>query len=90
MKRAKIMLMTIAVFATVGTALAFKVAKKGNTTYCYVETTQDPGSGKVCPNTIPAALGVGDTNIQYYYTTLTAINCSQQENCVLKANHFGE
>jgi hypothetical protein len=42
MKRAKIMLLTIAVIATVGTALAFKVNKFGSNTYCYAETTVQP------------------------------------------------
>jgi hypothetical protein len=90
MKKAKIMLMSIAILATVGTALAFKVAKKVQSTYCYLQTTSDPGPGKVCPNTIETVTAEGDTDIQYYYTTLTAIDCSQQEHCELKANRFGE
>jgi hypothetical protein len=90
MKRAKIMLMSIAVLATVGTALAFKVAKKGTKTYCYLKTTVQPSASATCPNQIDFALGAGTTNIQYYYTTLasTATDCSQQTNCTQFANRF--
>ena len=89
MKRAKIMLMTIAVFATVGTALAFKVAKKGQTTYCYLQTNVAPGSGQgVCPSRAVKAIANEGSTVQYYYTTLTATNCANQSDCINQANNF--
>ena len=89
MKRAKIMLMSIAVLATVGTALAFKVAKKGDFTYCYLQTTVNPGAGQgACPNTITKALAIDGTT-QYYYTLRTATSCSQQTDCTNQAASFG-
>ena len=61
MKRAKIMLLTIAVFATVGTALAFKVNKFGQTTYCYLTTNVQPDLGQCTDESDAAAVipGVG-------------------------------
>lgn len=89
MKRAKIMLMSIAVLATVGSALAFKVAKKGTTTYCYLETTvaPNPAIKGTCPNVINSAKG--NVGTKYFYTTLEASNCSQQDDCSLQAASFG-
>jgi hypothetical protein len=89
MKKAKIMLMSIAVLATVGTALAFKVAK-GPDTLCYVETTTPPDpTAKACPNTRIESKGVSGTT-QYYYTTLTASSCANQTNCINEAASFAQ
>jgi hypothetical protein len=88
MKRAKILLMSIAVLATVGTALAFNVSKKGNSAYCVLKTKSNPGVGQgVCPNLIDgfeAESGV----TEYYYTTLTSIDCEHQGNCTNQASSF--
>ena len=90
MKKAKIMLMTIAVLATVGTALAFNVVKKSNSTYCYLETNVDPGTGQgACPNQINNHIANGGKVVNYYYTTLTATSCIFQSNCQKKAFNFG-
>lgn len=88
MKRAKIMLMSIAVLATVGTALAFKVVKKGNTSYCYLTTTVAPGIAKgKCPDLITSATAATGVTA-YYYTTLTASSCAQQASCINQAESF--
>jgi hypothetical protein len=89
MKKAKIMLMSIAVLATVGSALAFKVAKKGSTRYCYLETSiaPDPTVKGLCPNQINSA--VANTGTKYFYTELKAANCNQQDKCQLEAASFG-
>ena len=53
MKRAKIMLLTIAVIATVGTALAFKVSKFNPNGYCFLTTSSQPATG-ACTSTLAA------------------------------------
>ena len=89
MKRAKIMLMSIAVFATVGSALAFKVAKKGSSRYCYLETAMAPGAqAGACPNQIVDALAKPGGIVNYFYTTLTATDCAHQANCIKAAFNF--
>ncbi|MEP7377774.1 MAG: hypothetical protein ABI675_30520 [Chitinophagaceae bacterium] len=85
MKRAKIMLMTIAVFAIVGTALAFKVAKKGTTTYCYLKTKSQPPQGGCTGEINLATAAAGIT--EYFWTKKTAPNCSQLA-CPNQAEEF--
>jgi hypothetical protein len=86
-KKVKILLMSIAVFATIGTALALKVAK-GNNTLCYVETTvqRDP-TVKACPNTIFDTRAIAGVT-QYFYITLTAFFCADQTNCINSSASF--
>jgi hypothetical protein len=72
MKKARIMLMTIAVIATVGTALAFKVNKLGDKTYCYAETTVEPD--KCEEKTIVEAEALPGTG--YFYTIKLAPRCT--------------
>jgi hypothetical protein len=43
MKKAKVIIMVIAVFAIVGGALAFKARILGNTDYCFAITNVQPG-----------------------------------------------
>ena len=68
MKKAKVMLMLIAVLAVVGGALAFK-AKKFSIKYCYATTVNN--AAKTCNANIafskPGEVAPGFT---YYYTTL--------------------
>ena len=76
MKKAKIMLLTIAVVAIVGIALAFKVKKIGTTTYCYAVTNTQPTDANcniIVRNKTAPALTLG-TKI-YYTTTTSACNC---------------
>jgi len=73
MKKAKIMLLSIALVAVVGGALAFKA--KGTLKYCYTFATQPGGSGTpfVCP-AAPQACVYGtftDVNIQVPTTICT-------------------
>lgn len=83
MKRARIMLLTIAVLATVGTALAFKVAQKGSTAYCYLETTVNPGTAAgACPYLLNDAVSILRLPSKFYYTTLTAADCAHQTDCI--------
>lgn len=70
MKKAKIMLLTIAVLATVGTALAFKVKKNGTTSYCYIEGTQIPNP-LACIKTKEEATAARVSGTQFYYTSTT-------------------
>jgi hypothetical protein len=75
------MLVSIGVLATVGTTLAFKVAKKGSTAYCYLETTVAPGTeAGACPYQLDeATILLGK---KFYYTTLTANDCAHQPKCI--------
>jgi hypothetical protein len=72
MKKAKIMLIAIAVFAVVGGALAFKANTKFLEVYC-IKTTLN-NSDKFCNAqtvfTRPAE--IGETGLTYYYTTQKA------------------
>lgn len=82
MTRAKIMLISIIILATVGTTLAFKVVKKGVTTYCYERTTQQPAH---CLQEINEATAV-EGELIYFYTTKTA-PCDQLD-CNKTCEHF--
>jgi hypothetical protein len=79
MKRAKIMLMAIAVLTTVGGALAFKAQKLGNTSYCFLTTAQQPADG-ACTNFIAdksaRPMNTGEATI--FYTTTTGTSCASQ------------
>jgi hypothetical protein len=87
MKRAKIMLMTIAVVATVGTALAFKVNKLGDTRYCYAETTVQPNNCE--EKTISNAKAVSGTGIFYTVKGSGVTNCTSLA-CPNPAGSFTE
>lgn len=72
MKKARIMLIAIAILATVGGGLAFKVKKVGDDKYCYLITNLQPPVGG-CTSTaenkvIASPVGGG------YYTTTTDLN----------------
>ena len=89
MKKAKIMLITIAGFATIGSALAFKMVKKYGSNYCYLQTNVNPGAGQgVCPNLIKSATANLGNVVNYYYTTRTAIDCAHQADCINPAQNF--
>lgn len=72
MKKAKIMLLTIAVLATVGGALAFKAKAFGTKDYCYSITNVQPPVGDC---TIPKVQGLAhplvSEEFKAYYTTTT-------------------
>jgi hypothetical protein len=72
MKKAKIMLLTIAVLATVGGALAFKAEKIGASKYFYLTTNSQPPKGQ-CTAFVKDALlqtrHLGGTQTYYYITT---------------------
>jgi hypothetical protein len=84
MKRAKIMLVAIAVLATVGGALAFKAQKFGNVKYCYTTTDSRP-EAKDCTVEFTGTFtttAVGEA-VLYYTTTDNQANCGALE-CPLK------
>jgi len=80
MKKAKVMLMVIAVLATVGTALAFKVQKVGNTKYFYSFTTIPPPPIE-CTLTADASKMVPTGQVSIYYTTTTNLANPGQLDC---------
>lgn len=89
MKKAKIMLLTIAVLATVGTMLAFKVKKVGSLSICYIEALQEP-SPIACTKTLEdCETGRGGSGTQIYYTSTTNLDncgnlrCSSTANVIL-------
>ena len=84
MKKAEILLMTLAIIATIGTALAFKVVKKGSHTYCYLTTTIQPPTG-ACTSEASASKAVGTTTV-FFYTRKTAA-CNTLE-CPWEATNF--
>jgi len=69
MKKAKIMLIAIAVLATVGGALAFKANKKFSEIYCIGTTISNPDQALTRTTLSKPTTGAGFT---YYYTTLKA------------------
>jgi hypothetical protein len=76
MKKAKVMLLTIAVLATVGTALAFKVQKFGSTTYCYIEATSQPKAADCTKTVTSASIPAFSTGTEVFYTATTNLsNC---------------
>jgi hypothetical protein len=86
MKRTKIMLMLIAALATIGTALAFKVAKKGSMAYYYLETTKNLGPvAGACPYRLEDEIGIYQPPTKFYYTTLTTDDCAHQTDCITQA-----
>lgn len=89
MKKAKIMLLAIAVFAVVGTALAFKVKTIGSTQYCWLETDTQPAQGECKEGAVNALMDpVGSSNF-FYTTTTNAANCgSAFLNCPKVARGF--
>jgi hypothetical protein len=85
MKKAKIMLLTIAVIATVGTALAFKVNKFGSDTYCYLTTSSQPEVGE-CTNEVTKKIAISGTGIFYKLKT----QACNLETCDAQASSFGQ
>ena len=85
MKKAKVMLLTIAVMASVGTALAFKAHKFGNDTYCYLTTTQQPTVGQ-CTDEISGAQAL-PTGSGVYFQLKPANGCSEAA-CEAKTSGF--
>jgi hypothetical protein len=72
MKKAKIMLVAIAVLATVGGALAFKAAKFGVHKYCYLTTNSQPPKGQCTAFTVNALMqprNIGGSQTYFYITT---------------------
>jgi Tfp pilus assembly major pilin PilA len=82
MKKAKILLMILAVIATVGTALAFKVVNKGTLRYCYLTTTLQPGTGECTSEAVHLSATSGAT--VFFYTQKTAacntLECPKEGN----------
>lgn len=81
MKRARIMLIAIAVLATVGGALAFKASKKFADNYC-VLTTQ-PGLRTTCSTwsiNFKAVDAPPGTSF-YYITTTSTLDCTKNIVC---------
>lgn len=76
MKKAKIMLLFIAVIAIVGTALAFKINKLGNTKYCYTITESESRPEDCWPCKVNAAANPYTNGTKIYYSATT--NC---DNC---------
>jgi len=83
MKRAKVMLMAIAVFATVGAALAFKAQKFGITKYCYTITDSPPPAFN-CTSTASLAIMKEQGQLDIFYTTTTLATpaaCALLQSC---------
>lgn len=78
MKRAKMMLLAIAVLATVGGALAFKAQKLGSTKYCYLTTDSQPNkidcTLKITASARPALPG---EIIAFFTSTTDQSKCGQ-------------
>jgi hypothetical protein len=93
MKRAKIMLVAIAVLATVGGALAFKAQKFGSTKYCYT-ITDDPKTGTgACPEFTADSKITAIGAIDIWYTTTTGnsqTECAQVTQCPLLGHNIEE
>jgi hypothetical protein len=80
MKKAKVMLLAIAIIATVGTALAFKAQKLGSTKYCYTITEEEPPVGICLVTTVDAVAKPYTGGLKAYYTvtqTATEAACSE-------------
>lgn len=90
MKKAKIMLLAIAVCATVGTALAFKVKSFGNTTYCYVTTESEPAVGECLSVTTNSEALPWTSGAKIFYTTKPSDKACSQVVCPLIARDFQE
>jgi hypothetical protein len=89
MKRARIMLLAIAAFATVGTALAFKVQKLGQTQYCFKITDEVPNAGD-CVTGIEKATAQRNSGSMLYYTTTTDFTlCEQDDELVCTTTALG-
>jgi len=89
MKKAKIMLMAIAVLATVGTALAFKVKTVGNKKYVYSITDTRPTASE-CTLTIQNATALATGPQKIYYTETTNLANAGTLECPLEARAFGQ
>jgi hypothetical protein len=90
MKCAKILFVAIIILATVGTTFAFKVTKKGNLRYCYLITTKAPGThAGACPHLLTDGVPLLRSPVNFYYTTLNAIDCVHQTYCINQAKMFG-
>jgi hypothetical protein len=83
MKKAKIMLIAIAVLATVGGALAFK-ASKISTTYCTRLVADNSGA---CEGQI-ALSKFGDGEGTQFYYTIKGANCNV--NCTSSTDFVAE
>lgn len=68
--------MAIAVLATVGGALAFKVKKFGESKYCYIISANTPPSGECTFTTINSKMVEDQGSSSVWYTTTS--NASQQ------------
>lgn len=82
MKKAKLMLLSIAVIAIVGGALAFRVEKTGSSRYCYVTTDTQPAIGSCefwVTNRQARPLLSGENHI--FYTTTQNVNACSQAEC---------
>jgi len=89
MKKAKIMLLAIAVLATVGGAVAFKVQKFGESKYCYVISEDTPPAGECTSFVTQASMSIPPNEpLQIWYTTttgVTTLECTEVTECPLRA-----
>lgn len=89
MKKAKIMLIAIAVLATVGGALAFKAQKFTTTKYCTTDSNPNPTTDKNCKLFITSI--TTDIPVQADFTvfwTTTETNCGTGLTCSLTSSSF--
>jgi hypothetical protein len=70
MKKAKIMLLSIAVFASIGASLAFKIKKNGELDFCYITTNTEPQLGW-CTYTATKVTFDRTVNSKIFYTFTT-------------------
>jgi hypothetical protein len=77
MKKIKIMLLSLALFAVVGGALAFKA--KFNTKFCTAAYVQGGSKPSTCPNLVVRSTTQGAS--QTYWTT-TPIVVNQASTCI--------
>lgn len=81
MKIAKIMLMAIAVFATVGGALAFKAKAIGGDKYCYLITPDKPAIGFCTSTAINALVDPALPMASGFYTTTQDVSQCNLADC---------
>jgi hypothetical protein len=81
MKKAKVMLLTIAVFASVGAALAFKVHKVGSFDYCYLTTDTRPDVGKCTDKAHNIQVDPNGVGSSIFYTMTSDLNACSQADC---------
>jgi hypothetical protein len=86
MKKAKVMLMSIAVLAIVGGALAFKAKTYGIEDYCFTTTT---AAGALCVSSALQST-INPILVGKYITTEAPENCSAGVACTEEGRPVGE